>query len=66
MTKKLYKSNTDKIFAGIIGGLGEYLGVDPVLLRLIWLLLVIFSGVVPGLVAYLFSIFIIPKRHRQA
>lgn len=60
--KRLYKSHTNKVFAGICGGLGEYLGVDPVLLRLIWLLMVIFSGVFPGLLAYFLAIFIIPKK----
>lgn len=61
-TKKLYRSNTNKVFAGICGGLGEYFGIDPVPLRLVWLLVVIFSGVVPGLIAYILAIFIIPKR----
>ena len=61
-TKKLYRSETNKVFAGICGGLGEYFSLDPVLIRLFWLLVIIFSGVVPGLVAYFFAIFIIPKR----
>ena len=61
-TKRLYRSSTNKVFAGICGGLGEYAGIDPVLLRLFWLLVVIFSGVVPGVVAYILAIFIIPKK----
>ncbi len=61
-TKRLYRSNTNKVFAGVCGGLGEYFNVDPALLRLVWLLMVIFSGVVPGLVAYFFAIFIVPKK----
>ena len=60
--KRLYRSNTNRVFAGICGGLGDYFNIDPVPLRLAWLLIVIFSGVVPGLVAYFFAIFIIPKR----
>ncbi len=60
--KKLYRSNTDKVFAGICGGLGEYLDVDSVILRLLWLLVVIFTGFVPGVVAYLFAMLIIPKK----
>jgi phage shock protein PspC (stress-responsive transcriptional regulator) len=59
--KRLYRSDRNRVFAGICGGLGEYLNVDPVLLRLIWLLVVIFTGVVPGLVAYIIGIFIIPR-----
>lgn len=61
-TKKLYRSSTNKVFAGICGGVGEYAGVDPAVLRLIWLVIAIFSGVLPGIVAYLFAILIVPKR----
>ena len=59
--KRLYKSSTNKVLAGICGGIGEYFNVDPVPIRLFWLLVVIFSGVVPGVVAYFFAMFIIPK-----
>ncbi len=61
MEKRLYRSNKNKVFAGICGGLGEYFDIDPVLLRLFWLLVVIFTGVVPGLAAYIIAIFVIPK-----
>lgn len=64
--KRLFRSETDKVFAGICGGLGEYVEVDPVLIRLIWLLIVIFTGVVPGVLAYIFAIFIIPKKTTAA
>ena len=60
--KKLYRSSTDKVFAGICGGLGEYFEVDSVLLRLLWLLIVVFTGFVPGVIAYIFAILIIPKK----
>ena len=35
--KKLYRSSENKTIAGIVGGVGEYFEIDPVLLRLIWL-----------------------------
>jgi len=60
--KRLYRSRTDKVFAGICGGLGEYSKVDPVLIRLIWLLVVIFTGFFPGVLAYLLAILIIPVK----
>jgi len=60
--KRLYRSKTDKVFAGICGGLGEYSKVDPVLIRLIWLLIVIFTGFFPGVLAYLLAILIIPVK----
>lgn len=61
-TKKLFRSRENKVFTGICGGLGEYMNVDPVFLRLLWLLVVIFSGIVPGVVAYILAIFVIPKK----
>lgn len=59
--KRLYRSDTNRIFAGICGGFGEYLNIDPVVLRIVWLLVVIFTGLVPGVVAYIIAIFLIPE-----
>lgn len=62
MAKKLYRSETNKVFAGIIGGLGEYFDVDPVLLRLIWIVIVVFTGFIPGILVYIIALFLIPRR----
>lgn len=37
-TKKLYRSKTDRMLAGVCGGLGKYLGVDPTIVRLVFVL----------------------------
>ena len=60
--KKLFRSDKDRIIAGIFGGLGEYLDIDPVLLRLGWLLITVFTGFIPGIIAYAVAILIIPRR----
>lgn len=60
--KRLYKSNKNKVLAGVVGGIGEYFNIDPVILRIIWILLVAFSGFVPGIIAYLIAALIVPKR----
>ena len=59
--RRLYKSKDNKVLSGVIGGVGEYFDVDPVILRLLWILIVIATGVVPGIFAYIISIFIVPK-----
>ena len=61
-TKKLYRSHKNKVLAGICGGLGEYFDIDPVVIRFFWLVLSIFSGVVPGVITYLFAILLVPNR----
>jgi phage shock protein C len=60
--KKLYRSKTNKIFAGIIGGLGEYFDIDPVLLRLLFLVFAAFVMGLPALFVYVIAIFIIPVK----
>lgn len=61
-TKKLYRSNTDKVFAGICGGLGEYFQMDSTLIRLIWLVIVVATGIFPGAIVYVLAIFIVPRK----
>ena len=38
MEKKLYKSNQNKMIDGVCGGIAEYFGIDPTVVRLIWAL----------------------------
>jgi phage shock protein C len=49
------------MISGVMGGLGEFFGVDPVLLRLGYLILTVFSGFFPGIVGYVLAILIVPE-----
>ncbi len=60
--KKLYKSKENRVLSGVLGGLGEYFEVDPVLLRFAWIVISVFTGFVPGVIAYVFAALIIPKK----
>lgn len=60
--KNLYRSDTNKVFAGICGGLGDYWKIDPAVLRLLWILLTVFTGFAPGVIAYILAIFIVPVK----
>ncbi|MBK7107371.1 MAG: PspC domain-containing protein [Ignavibacteriae bacterium] len=51
MEKKLYRSRTKKVIAGIGGGLGDYIGVDPVIIRILLILFTILSGF--GILVYI-------------
>lgn len=59
--KRIYRSRTDRVVAGVMGGLGEYFNVDPRLFRFIYLLLTLFTAVLPGIVAYGLAILIFPS-----
>ena len=56
--KKLYRSKRNRIIFGVCGGIGEYLDVDPTLVRLLWVLLSL-HGI--GIIAYVIAWIIIPE-----
>jgi len=56
--RKLYRSGKDKMICGVCGWLGDYLNVDPTLIRLLWVLLTCWAGM--SIVAYLVAAIIIP------
>ena len=59
MEKKLYKSNQNKMIDGVCGGIAEYFGVDPTVVRLIWALFSLMGGC--GILAYIIAAIIIPR-----
>jgi len=61
--KRLYRSRTNKMIAGVAGGMAEYFGIDPTLVRLIWVLLLIPGGV-PGFLPYVILWIVVPKDPR--
>ena len=58
--RRLMRSSTDNKLAGVCGGLGVYLDADPTIIRLVVILLVIFTGFFPGIVGYLLAWIIVP------
>ena len=56
--KKLYRSQTDKMLGGVAGGLGDYLDIDPTLIRLAFVLLFLAGG--HGLLVYLVLWLVVP------
>ncbi|HUW94975.1 MAG TPA: PspC domain-containing protein [Anaerolineae bacterium] len=58
--KRLYRSRTDKMVAGICGGMGELYDIDPTLIRLALVFLGLATAIVPLLVAYIVGAIIIP------
>jgi phage shock protein C len=57
--KRLFRSRKDRILGGVCGGLGNYLNIDPVLVRVVWAILFFAAGV--GFLAYILAWIIIPE-----
>ncbi|MBU9724700.1 PspC domain-containing protein [Diplocloster modestus] len=57
--KKLYRSRSKRMICGVCGGVGEYLNIDPTVIRLLWVVLS-FVGFA-GIIAYIIAAIIIPE-----
>ncbi len=60
---RLYRSQNEKMIAGVCGGLGEYLGIDPTIVRLIFVLLTLVGG--HGILLYIILLLITPMQPVQ-
>lgn len=57
--KRLRKSSRNKLVAGVCSGLADYLNIDVTILRIAWILLVLFYGV--GILAYIILWIVMPR-----
>ncbi|MDY0097382.1 MAG: PspC domain-containing protein [Candidatus Dojkabacteria bacterium] len=60
MGKKLFRSETDKMIGGVCGGLAEYFNIDSTIVRLIFVLIVVYGGT--GLVLYIILWIVMPTQ----
>ena len=60
MTRKLYKSNANRLLAGVCGGIANYFDIDATLIRLGWVVFCALGG--SGILAYIIAAIIIPSR----
>lgn len=63
MKTKLYRSTTDRMIGGVCGGLGVYLAIDPILIRLFFVLLTLAGG--SGVLIYLLLWILIPTGEQE-
>lgn len=57
----LRRSRTNRMIAGVVGGMSEFLGIDPTLGRVIYVLVSVLSGAFPGTLVYIICMFVIPE-----
>lgn len=59
--KQLRRSRTNRMVAGVVGGLAEYWSVDPTLARVVYVVASVLSAAFPGLLVYLILWLVIPE-----
>ncbi len=59
MAKSLYRSSDNRVFGGVCGGLGDYFGIDPVIFRILFVILLLPGGL-PGFIPYLILWILVP------
>jgi phage shock protein C len=59
--KRLFLSASDKKLGGVCGGIAEYMDIDPTIVRLLTVVLALFTAVIPVLIAYILAWIIIPR-----
>ncbi len=62
MPKKLYKTEQDRVLCGVCGGIGEYLNLDPNVVRLLAVLIAVFSAGFPTVIAYIVMACVLPSK----
>ena len=62
--KKLTRS-TNKMLAGVCGGIAEFFDIDPTLIRVCYAALSVFSAAFPGLILYIILMLIMPKKDKN-
>lgn len=62
-TRKLQRSTSNKMIAGICAGIGKYFNLDPTIIRVIYVLMVFFAGF--GILLYLILWLVIPSESQQ-
>ncbi len=63
--KRLYRSRKDRMIAGVCGGIAEYFNIDPVIVRIIALILLLPGGL-PGLIPYIILWIAVPEAPRKS
>lgn len=63
--KKLYRSRNKRIISGVCGGLGDYLGIDPNIIRLLLVVITIFGYILPWIIVYIIACLLIPEENDE-
>ncbi len=64
--RRIYRLIYDKSIAGVCSGIAKYLDIDVTLVRIAVVAAALFTGVIPGIVAYIIAMILMPKDYGTA
>lgn len=59
--RTLRKSRSNRMIAGVVAGISEYLGIDPTIGRIVFVLVSVLSVAFPGILVYIICMFVMPE-----
>jgi len=59
--RPLRRSRSNRVISGVVGGLAEYIGIDPALARVLYVLISVFSAAFPGILVYIILLVVMPE-----
>jgi len=63
--KKLYRSKNKRMVAGVCGGLGDYFGIDPNIIRILLCVITFFGYILPEILVYIVACLLIPEENDE-
>lgn len=60
--RRLYRSSTNRVFSGVCGGIAEYFGGDPTMVRLATVIIGLLTAVIPMIIVYVVIAIVVPER----
>ncbi len=58
--KRMHRSRSDRKLLGVLGGVADYTALDPSLIRIVYVIVTILTGFVPGIFLYVVMAFVVP------
>jgi len=65
MSKKLYRSTHNEKISGVCAGIAEYFNIDATVVRLLWAIITVFTGFLPGIILYVACAVIMPAEPQE-
>lgn len=65
MKKRLVKSSDNKVISGVLGGIAEFFNIDPTIVRVVFVILAVFSRLFPAFLIYVCLALVMPSKHTR-